>query len=67
MQNEIILSSPDLINWNTFKRELNPGPASFTGEFYETFKDLNQSFTNSSQKVEEEGTLPNSFYEISLP
>lgn len=40
MQNEIILSSPDLINWNTFKRELNPGPASFTGEFYETFEEL---------------------------
>lgn len=38
-----------------------------TGDFYETFKDLNQSFTNSSQKFEEEGTLPNSFYEISLP
>ena len=29
--------------------------------------DLNQLYTNSSQKFEEEGTLPNSFYEISLP
>lgn len=39
MQNEIILSSPDLISWNTFKRGLNPGLASFTGEFYEIFEE----------------------------
>lgn len=40
-----------------------PRADSFTGEFYQIFKEKHQSFSNSSQKFQRGGTLPNSFYE----
>jgi len=44
----------------------SPRPDAFTGEFYQTFKNLMLFFLKLFQKPEEDETLYNSFYEASI-
>ena len=50
-----------------FPKNKSPGPAGFTGEFYQTFRDeLMPILLTFCQKIAEKRTVPNAFYEATI-
>ena len=66
MNNPITSTEIEALSKNLWKNK-SLGPAGFTGEFYQTFREEQMPILlKLFQKIAEKGTLPNSFYEATI-